>query len=427
MRRHLHTLVLLLVTTVLTSCMYSRTPYLNNNLSKETWQSNIDTDSSKWLKGATQWFLTGDAIPAEVQKPPYSMMGTMHVDVPEFSRIAFNGQYKVELFSSPDKQTVYVRGFTKDIDDVDISVRGKTLHLKQRSGARREIKHVIVRIGVKHIDQLEQMGSGSIEAVQVFSPRLKIISRGGGPIFFRGGANIHEIVSLSSGNVTVLGAITPQLDIKSMSTGNVNISGNVGVHKIDHRGTGDINIIGANTDNLHIDATGVGKIGIDGVANVRQIKTSGRICVYLNHVATDELYAYASDKSLIGMAGDVNNLYLYATNASMIYAQSLLAHNAYARASYSAHINVTAGNKMYASATKNASVYFYGQPEVLSQFVSGNGVVIPVYRYSSNPYDYNNLRRNEQKVKFKDETVVRKGRSAFKYRWVNGKLVRVKK
>ena len=49
------------------------------------------------------------------------------------------------------------------------------------------------------------------------------------------------------------------------------------------------------------------------------------------------------------------------------------------RAHNYAHVNVSAADKIFASATENGVIYFFGEPNVLTQFVSGYGVIIPIW------------------------------------------------
>jgi hypothetical protein len=63
-----------------------------------------------------------------------------------------------------------------------------------------------------------------------------------------------------------------------------------------------------------------------------------------------------------------------------------VAQSAYARAYDNSHINVTATNKMYAAALNNGSIYFFGSPNLMSQFLSGNGTVIPVWNDTPQSY-----------------------------------------
>jgi hypothetical protein len=181
----------------------------------------------------------------------------------------------------------------------------------------------------------------------------------------------------------VFGARTPWLEIRTAGAASVNVSGNVGVRKIVHHGVGNVNIIGANSDGLKIYADGRGKIGIRGHVNLREVRARDKTGVFICNANSNSLYTWATDDARIGMSGTAENLYVDATKSSRFEGRSLCVTNAYVRAHDVAHINVSASNKIFASATENGSVYFFGSPNMMSQYVSGLGVVIPVWSENS--------------------------------------------
>ena len=148
---------------------------------------------------------------------------------------------------------------------------------------------------------------------------------------------------------------------------------------IQHHGRSDVNIVGANTDGLTINTDGRGKIGITGVVNVRDIRAKGRTCVFICGVNSANLNAYLFDEAVVGVSGRTNDLYVNACGTSRFWGRNLCVINAYVRASDHAHINVMATNKIFASAVDDSSIYFFGTPDLMSQFVSGNGTVIPIW------------------------------------------------
>lgn len=364
----------------LTGCSYKRTPYLNTDLTKETWQNDVHTSPDNWTRGASRWFMTGDPNVTEEQDSLAPDVSTMAVRVPDtFTKIKAEGLFQVQIFASNDHNSVFVFGPNRDVRDTEIKVMNDTLIIRQSKEARGSLRNVIVRVGVLNLQELIQAGPGRVEGRMVRSDGLNIISTGPGNIYLSGNVNLRRVLTFNKGSVNVFGAMTPYMVIKTNGSGCVNVSGNLGVRSISHHGRGDINLVGVNSRALKVSADGRGKIGLNGQFNINEITAKDSVAVFGYNVQSDALYVYTFDSAHVGLAGFVNNLTVNAANASRFEGRNLRAYDAYVRAKNSAHINVLAYNKIFAAATQNASVYFYGSPKTLSQFVSGNGVVIPIW------------------------------------------------
>jgi hypothetical protein len=260
-----------------------------------------------------------------------------------------------------------------------VDQKGDTLCIGQNKKVSRSVQNVIVRIGVNQLNNLVQLGRGRIEGIQLRSPQLFVLSQGSGHIYLAGNMNVRQIVNVGAGCITLLGANTPVLDIKTNGTGITNVCGNVGIHTILHRGRTNINIIGANSNDLRIYANGKGKIGIKGIVNLKEVKVRDTTRVYVYNLASPCLYAYIYGKAKLGLAGNADQVYIDAFKGACVGARSLCARTAYIRAHDDAHINIAVSSKIFAAATENGSIYIFGSPNVMSQFVSGNGAVIPIW------------------------------------------------
>jgi hypothetical protein len=382
MKRYINLGMLILGILLLASCAYQGSPFPRTDLTSENWQQYVDANPRAWMQGADSWFLSGAPNSAEIanrQAPETAAISTMSVHVPEFSHIKVNGPFQVQIFGCVGRNSVYVYGPNEEVRQVAVEVHGHTLYVKVPGETSRRMGQVIVRIGVVNLQSLSQRGSGRIEARQIRSTGLKINSFGSGSIYLAGNVNLKCINHSGSGSVIVLGAVTPVLDIETTGSGCVNVSGNVGIRSIKHHGTSDVNIIGANSDGLTIETGGRGKIGIRGIVNVRQINARNNTCVYICGSNSSYMYAYLCDDARIGVSGRTNDLYVKASGSSRFMGRSLCVCNAYVRAEDRAHINVMATNKVFASATGRGSVYFFGTPDLMSQFVSGSGTVIPIW------------------------------------------------
>lgn len=391
MNRYLAFAMTLLLSLFLIGCTTNRNPFPNKDLSNETWMKNVDTNPMVWTKGADRWFLTGAANGTELQNrnAPYSSaMSTMMVKVPDdFTRIKINGAFQVQIFGTYEHNSVYLYGPNDAVREIAVAINGNTLTLNQSPKAPSSMGRAIVRIGIRNLTEVNQLGCiksgcGLIEGIHLNTSNMTVFAAGKGNIYLSGNLELKRVVQTGSGAMSLFGVNTVGLDVISNGRGSIlNISGrNVGLRSIEHHGLGDINIIGATSSGLKISSDANGKIGISGNrVNLTDLVARKYARVFITHLASTSMNVYAYDNTCVGLAGFANNAYLYASQSARIYARYLYTNDAFVRASDYAHINVTASNRMFAAATGNASIYFFNSPTNMSQFVSGNGVVIPIW------------------------------------------------
>lgn len=371
---------------MLAGCASKRNPYPNSQLAQETWANAIDQAPGRWTNGADRWFMTGDANSTEVanRHAPYSAaISTMMVKVPDFNSIQVNGDFQVQIFGTYDNNSVYVYGPNAGVRSLSVQVRKNVLCVTQESNASRGVMNkVIIRIGVNYLRSLTQLGCGTVEGVRLHSNGLMVNSSGQGNMYLAGNLALRRVESTGSGMVTIFGVNARGLEIRSLGSGDINLGGQVGIKSILHRGSGDVNVIGANSDSdcaMKIYTDGSGKIGLSGQANIAEIIAKGHTCVYACPTMSSNTYVYEYDNARVGLSGSGRNLYVDTNNGSRFYGRSLCVESAFVRARDNSHVNVESNSRIFAAATQNASVYFYGEPKIMSQFVSGNGVVIPIW------------------------------------------------
>lgn len=382
MKRFLPLGLIFLACTSLTGCFPHRNPNMHADLTRETWMREVDTNPNAWARGADNWFMTGDPNATELMirnAPISAAVSTMGVRVSAFNHLKVNGDFQVQLIGTNGPNTVFLYGPNDSVRDIVVEVRGATLCISQIKNARYP-RRVIVRIGVNQLNSIVQMGCGSIEGVGIHSNDLNIVTLAPGNVYLGGAMSLHHVVNKGGGIISVFGARTNYLDIMTASGGSVNVSGDVGVRSIVHHGRANINIIGAHSPDLSIRADGAGKVGLYGAdIHLHRLVTRDAVRVFAYNVYSSGLYAYAYGNSVIGLAGFVSNLYADTYRSAQFQGRSLCAQNAYIRAHDWSHINISACNKIFAAATQNASVYFYGSPNIMSQFVNGNGLVMPIF------------------------------------------------
>ncbi|TAK78317.1 MAG: hypothetical protein EPO11_01465 [Gammaproteobacteria bacterium] len=383
----------------LTACTH---PIPNNDFGQEHWRQYVDVNPNQWTRGADRWFFTGEPNDTELanRDAPYTAaMSSMNVRIPDIaSRVRVKGDFQVQLYGTQEHANAYLTGPNAALQAVAVEVRGDTVYVHQTQPMSSDIMHqVIVRIGIKTLHALTQMGNGRIEAIGMSSEDLCIATTADacGAIYLAGRVNVKRVTQGGYGAITVVGANALNLDIVSTGSGPVNMSGNLGIRSITHHGKGNINIIGTNSYPMQIDTDGSGKIGIYGCANLKNITAKDNTAVYAYPIATDTLSVIAKNNARIGLSGHALNLSVETYNASRFEGRNLCAQNAYVKAFGASHINVTASSKIFASASPNSSVYFYGPANLLSSFPGTNEHVIAMgyptwcnYNSEYRPYNY---------------------------------------
>jgi len=382
MKRYLTLGLLLLLTLTLFGCSTKRGPVtMNMNHSEETWMSQVIMDPHRFTVGADAWFLSGKPSSLEISTRlrHSAALSTTSVEVPHFNKIRINGDFQVQIFGTDSNNSVFLFGENEGTRGISVDVKNGVLCITQADKRVRGVHKVIVRIGVKQLSSLTHFGRGCIEGVQIRSNGLSVTSFASGNIYLAGGIRLARVTKAGTGNINILGVNTPCLDIKTTGLGAVNISGgHVGVRSIIHHGRNDINIIGANSNGLDIYADGRGKIGISGIVKLRKVVAKDFIGVYLQQVQSPSVYVTTFGRAHVGLAGCVDNIYVDAFRFTCFSGKRLCANTAYVRAHDTAHINIS-GNKVFAAATDSGSIYLFSSPAMMSQFVSGRGVIMPIW------------------------------------------------
>jgi hypothetical protein len=375
-QRYLLVISIFLSMLILSGCYANRDYKFNYDLGRESWMHKIDRDTSRWAWGTDPWFLSGDAYATEAPLG-YGALSTLKVSARDFSGIKANGDFKVQIFGTDKENTVYVYGPTEAVAKTIATVKGNTLYLGQREKASPALmRQVIIRIGVHRLNHLVQYGRGMIEGIRLGCEPLRVISVGSGNVYLAGHMKVTELRNIGRGTVSLFGVNTPELDIQVAGIGTTNVSGKVGVRSIVHHDSACLNIIGANSDGLKIEADGSGKIGIAGAVNLCLLRAAGNVRVYVCGVNSESLHVYANQRARIGLAGVAHRFYVDAYQDTYVAARDLCTDEAYIRADDRAHVNVAAARKIFATSSGGSSIYYFGQKEILTRFVSGSGFVM---------------------------------------------------
>lgn len=373
--------IFLFLSCLLISCTTPNPHVLSlTDLTCETWMHEINQQTDRWTNGASSWFLSGAPDEAEVANQHRSPFFTSKIidRVPNFTNIFIEGNFKVELMGS-DRNSIGIVGPRDAIGCVAIEMHGNNLRIIQMKEAPPSIRKVVVRICIRQLNKLYYFGNNTCEGVGLYSNQLVILSQGCGNIYLRGHLNLRAIKHLGSGCVNIFNATSSCLDILTTGIGAVNVCGQIAIHSIVHHGLVNINIIGAcPTTITFIEADGAGKIGIAGTVNLRRLMAFGATRVYIEKVRSLRANITANDCATVGISGDITILYVTTCKTSRFLGRHLCAFDAYVKAYDGSHVNIAAKNKVFALATGNASIYFYGAPYKLTRFSKGNGEIVAV-------------------------------------------------
>lgn len=348
---------------------------------KETWLCNINLDTNQWTRYADSWFLTGLPNRLEhsgLKSDPEKAETLMTIKVPDFDKVVINGSFQVQIVGNQEHNSVYILGSNISARQTSVEIRGQTLYIQQPTNRLTAFDKTIVRIGVRNLRCLTNLGCGNVYGRGIQSSNLSITSAGSGNIMLMGNINLTQINQTGMGTVTVMGANTPSLDIQVIGNGGVNVCGHVGIHAINHRGDGEINILGADTDCLTIFASGCGTTSIVGFANLKKVTAINRSRVYLYWVNSDGTTVTESDDARVGLAGSTKMLNLNLKNHADFEGQYLRSDNIYVRTQDSAHANVATNQRLFAEARDKSSIYYFDSPKNKSDFTWGDGMIIPL-------------------------------------------------
>jgi hypothetical protein len=306
-------------------------------------------------------------------------MSKMSVQVPDFTIIQTNGGFQLQIFGGVEHNSIEVYGPNEAIRSIAIKTDGDTLYLQQQPEAPASVQNVIVRIGIKQLSRLiqQQQGCGTIEGIRIQSTCLDVFANGSGNIWLAGNINLRAVKNGGIATVTVFNVNSSSVALTTSNWGSINVSGRVGVRTIEHHGNNDINVIGADAVELGINADGSGKVGVTGESiHLNNVIAKGKTCVYVNSVMSQSVHAWVFGKARMGLAGASNNIRIDTMNDGLFFGRDLCSQNAFARSAGSSHINFTANKRAFAAARDASSIYFFGEPNILSPFVGNNAKVM---------------------------------------------------
>ncbi len=377
---------IILLFCTLTACVnntgYEQTK-LCENLLKETWMQQINHNPNYWVMGADPWYYTGNPNnPAQYDNtaPPSKAITTSMIRVPDcITNVNVSGDFQVQIVGRAEHNSAFIVGSNASTRQVVVEMMNNTLYIHKIKESKDCLKNVIVRINIRNLRELKNLGTSNIYGRDVISDHLMIRSCDCGNIFLSGNMNVTRINQTGTGTVAILGANTPCLGISVVGNGNVRVDGHVGIQTINHQGNGEVNVLGADTDSLTINAGCNGLTTVVGCVNLKKVCATDCSRVYVHWINSNSLYVTESGNARVGLAGAVTNMNVDITNASRFEGQYLRGDTVYARTRNYSHANVASDNKIFASALDSSSIYILGSPKMVSRYASQKGAIIPIW------------------------------------------------
>jgi hypothetical protein len=355
------------------------------NLENEYWMQHINLDPHQWTVHASNWFYDNEPKQFDQYAPnaPLSYgITAMAVRVPDFKKIRIDGPFRIQVVGRQQHNSVVILGLNAMARHTAVDIQGETLYIHPATECTSncgKLDQVIVRIGVGELTSIYDTGTGPFEAKGIDSGGLDVTSTNSASMLLVGNLTVTHVAQKGSGTISIIGANTPALDVVVMNNGNLNISGKVNVHRILKSGNGNLNIIGASSDGLILKSSGGGVTALAGYTNLKRVDVIENSRVYIYWVNSNGIYVNLMDNARLGLAGAAHNIDIEQSGKSKFEGKYLRVNNVYIRTRDYAHANVNPSDKLFANSMDDSSIYFFGTPNVISRYTSGNGIVIPVF------------------------------------------------
>lgn len=349
---------------------------------RETWMPRVNTNPNLWTRNADSWFFTGN--PNDLQRrssnaPMATAMTMMTVKVPQFTAVDVGGNFQVQIVGGQKQNSVYLLGPQAETRAISVTVTNKTLFVHQSPDVQEPTNDVILRIGVKNLQQLNYAGNGDVSGRFITSDGLTIHSCGTGTVLIDGrSARLINVTQTGSGTVTVLGTHSPLIDVTDMGDGDINISGRVGISHLVNSGNGKVSIIGADSADLTVESSGRSLTTVFGYVNLRRLSVENKSSAYIYWVNSPNLTLNEKDHGCVGLAGSAQNLNVNMTQTSQFAGQYLHGGSVYIHTYNNAHAIITACDRLFAAADGQSSIYYFGLPASVSKFTNQQGVILQV-------------------------------------------------
>lgn len=372
--------IVLIVILTVTSCSERSPvqPRAKDDLLKENWMKQVNTDPNRWLRNADPWFLTGYPNPVQLKAEHTSIVPavtTSAVPVSPFNQINIKGNFQVQMVGCETASNLSIVGPRSLTDQIGVQTSKKTLYIFQPEEV--DMHNVIVRIGVRNINNITVAGNGLVLGRNIGGDRLSLSIDGDASVFLSGDIKLTSVNQTGNGTVTVIGTSSSKLHLESKGNGHVYLGGHVGVESILHYGDGTVQIIGASSRGLTIRTGGNGSTTVFGRVNLNEVTAVDCSRVYAYWVTSRNAILTGTGQAVIGLAGFADTIHVNLSQQACFLGKDLRACTAYVKTKNHSHANVTADEKIFALASDQSSIFYFGPPERLSRYTTDQGMIFP--------------------------------------------------
>lgn len=350
---------------------------LQENLLRESWQKKTMLDPQLWQKYSDDGLWLANPNTTKNLSPNLAF-STMQVQVADFTKIKIHANCQVQIIGGSAHNDVVVFGPNAEVRQLAFIVHDNTLNITPADPKSADATHVVVRVAIQTLQELEHMGSGKVTVRFLNAAPLNISAKGSGNIMLTGKVNVRNLDQQGSGAITILGVYSPDLKIVDSGSGVINLQGRVGVSTIAYTGSGNINIVGVDSNALAIKALGSGQIVLKGKVKLNKITAGASSEIYIDKVNSKDLYIYLDDHATVGLNGVTDNLYVDSRRNSVFAGSSCFSNNSYLQTNFRAHINAIAKKRAFATARGQSSIYLIGKTDMIAPYLDDDGVIIPL-------------------------------------------------
>ncbi len=365
---------------------------ISQNYTREAWMQQINLNPNLWTAQADPWYFVVDKDPITHQTifdPVAQAMVIKPSHMANFTQIKINGNYRIQIIGHQREPSIGFSGTAAAKRQVAIEIHDQTLFIhpkpecEQKTNFNKEClsesDKLIIRIGINNLRRLSSYGNNTVTGKDVVSNGLIIEAGNRSRVLLRGNMRLTEANASGCASIIVLGAFTPCVNINVNGCGTINVAGRVGIRSISNVGNGQVNIVGADSSMLTIYSKDASLTQVAGLVSLRKVTANDRSRVYLYSVRSGSLDVKVYDHACVGLAGCVNNLNVETHGSSGFLGKDLHASNLYVRTFDSSHANVSATQKIFASAADNSGIYYFGSPANISRFLTENGTIVPIW------------------------------------------------
>jgi hypothetical protein len=384
MKRYIVLAITFLTTLLITSCATNTTSQtqIHPELANEYWMQHVNLNPNLWTKNASPWFYNNQPQRLDQFEPytsPNRATTSMTIRLPFFNALRVEGGFRVQVIGNQPQPGVFIVGPNDQVRHTIVEVKGSTLDVHSAADcgtACGGFDRVIIRVSVRDLNNIQNFG-GLVEGKNITSPNLTITNNGGRVLLI--GNMVLTNVLEKGGETTVLGAYTPTLCVTNLGNGAINLNGRMNIQKILNEGNGAINILGANSTGLSAQTSGGSLTNVVGYVNLTKLTAIDYSRVYMYWINSGGMYITVTGHAHVGLAGSARNLDVDANYESRFQGKYLHVDNIYVRTRSYSHANVNPGQKLFATAMDDSSIYFFSSPNVVSRYTLSNGIVVPIF------------------------------------------------